>query len=238
MKFFYHILMNKIRLLILEDDVNLGQILHEYLERKGFETTLCRDGEEGLASFKKNQYDLCVFDIMMPKKDGFTVLKEIREFDKQTPVIFLTAKSMKEDTIEGLKLGADDYVNKPFSMEELVLRINAIVKRTYASQETIQETTIYFGIFTLEYDKQLLWSNNKSIKLTTKENELLFLLCKHMNQTVDRSSALKKIWHDDSYFNARSMDVFIARLRKYLKKDENVNIITVHGEGFKLLYFK
>lgn len=229
--------MNKTKLLLLEDDLNLGQILKEYLEIKGFETTLCRDGEAGLISYKKQKYDLCILDVMLPKKDGFSVLKEIRVADKDTPVIFLTAKSMKEDTIEGFKIGADDYITKPFSMEELILRIKAILRRSSDPREKTKETTFTFGKYHFEYDKQLLWSNEKSIKLTSKENELLYLLCQKMNQTLGRREALQKIWHDDSYFNARSMDVFIARLRKYLKEDENVQIITVHGEGFKLLSF-
>jgi len=222
------------RLLIVEDDANLGQILKEYLEAKGFETTLCRDGESGISTFRDQDFELCILDIMMPKKDGFTVAKEIRQIDKRTPIIFLTAKSMKEDAIEGLKIGADDYVTKPFSMEELLLRIMAVLRRTNQSDQKLL-SSYNFGEFTFNYDQQILSVGSEQQKLTSKESELLRLLCQNMNQTLDRSAALKAIWKDDSYFNARSMDVYIAKLRKYLKKDENIKILTIHGEGFKLV---
>lgn len=222
------------RLLIVEDDANLGQILKEYLEAKGFETTLCKDGESGISTFRDQEFELCILDIMMPKKDGFTVAKEIRQIDKQTPIIFLTAKSMKEDAIEGLKIGADDYVTKPFSMEELLLRIMAVLRRTNQSDQKLL-SSFNFGGFTFNYDQQILSLGSEQQKLTSKESELLRLLCQNMNQTLDRSAALKAIWKDDSYFNARSMDVYIAKLRKYLKRDENIKILTIHGEGFKLV---
>lgn len=226
--------MSKSKLLIVEDDENLGQILKEYLEIKGFETCLARDGEEGLSEFNKNTFDLCILDIMMPKKDGFTLAREIRLLNKQIPIIFLTAKSMKEDTIEGLKIGADDYITKPFSMEELLLRIRAVIRRTGGIKPQVK-STYEFGNFKFHYHQQLLQYGDQEQKLTSKESELLRLLCQNINQTLDRSAALKLIWRDDSYFNARSMDVYIAKLRKHLKKDENIQILTIHGEGFKLV---
>ena len=225
------------RILIVEDDDNLGQILHEYLEMKGYSARLARDGEEGLAEFNTHPFDLCILDIMMPKKDGFTLAKEIRLLNKDIPIIFLTAKSMKEDTIQGFKIGADDYVTKPFSMEELLLRINAVLRRT-GGIETIIQNTYEFGLFKFHYHQQILEIGEEELKLTSKESELLRLLCQNMNQTLDRSTALKMIWKDDSYFNARSMDVYIAKLRKHLKKDENIQILTIHGEGFKLVTLK
>ena len=228
--------MSKFKLLIVEDDPNLGQILNEYLSMKGYETTLCRDGEAGLESFKQHAYDLCLFDVMLPKKDGFSMAKEIRKEDTVTPIIFLTAKSMKEDTIEGFKIGADDYVTKPFSMEELLLRLQAILKRTGDKKPQISDQKVFdFGAFHFDYDKQFLQGPAGDSKLTSKESELLRLLCLHINEPLDRSTALKIIWRDDSYFNARSMDVYIAKLRKLLKADENIRIITLHGSGFKLI---
>ena len=228
--------MSKFKLLIVEDDPNLGQILNEYLSMKGYETTLCRDGEEGLESFKKHGYDLCLFDVMLPKKDGFSMAKEIRKDDTVTPIIFLTAKSMKEDTIEGFKIGADDYVTKPFSMEELLLRLQAILKRTGDKKPQMSDQKVFdFGTFHFDFDKQILKGSAGDNKLTSKESELLRLLCLHINEPLDRSTALKLIWRDDSYFNARSMDVYIAKLRKLLKADENIRIITLHGSGFKLI---
>lgn len=226
--------MNKDRLLIVEDDQNLGQILKEYLEIKGFSTLLARDGEEGLQKFSEHSFDLCILDIMMPKKDGFTLAKEIRLLNKQIPIIFLTAKSMKEDTIQGFKIGADDYITKPFSMEELMLRISAVLRRT-GKFKSIVRNTYEFGEFRFHYHQQILQIGNDEQKLTSKESELLKLLCQNMNQTLDRSAALKLIWKDDTYFNARSMDVYIAKLRKHLKKDQNIQILTIHGEGFKLV---
>ncbi len=228
--------MAKYKLLVVEDDPNLGQILNEYLSLKGYETTLCRDGEEGVAAFKRDQYNLCLFDVMLPKKDGFSMAKEIRKDDKETPIIFLTAKSMKADTIEGFKIGADDYITKPFSMEELLLRIQAILRRTADKNPQFSDQKVFdFGSFHFDFDKQLLEGPEGETKLTSKESELLRLLCLHINQPLDRSVALKIIWRDDSYFNARSMDVYIAKLRKLLKQDENIQIITLHGSGFKLI---
>ncbi len=226
----------KPKLLIVEDDPNLGQILREYLEVKGYEPTLCVDGEAGYRSFVENSFDMCILDVMMPKKDGFTLAKEIREKSKNIPIIFLTAKSMKEDTIEGLKIGADDYMTKPFSMEELLLRMKAIFRRT-SGEKHDDTSTLKFEIGQMYFDGHLnqLKTPTQEIKLTSKENALLLLFCQNLNKTVERTEALLKIWHDDSYFNARSMDVYIAKLRKYLKEDERLKILTVHGEGFKLV---
>jgi len=223
------------KLLIAEDDPNLGQILKEYLEVKGYQTILCKDGEEGLEAFQNNNFSLCILDIMMPKKDGFTLAKEIRSVDKKTPIIFLTAKSLKEDTIEGFKIGGDDYITKPFSMEELLLRMKAILKRTGQDGDNSENQIIQVGKFSFDPQQQVLTSSKKTIKLTSKENDLLKLLSLNKNQTLERSIALKMIWKDDSYFNARSMDVYIAKLRKLLKEDPNIQILTIHGQGFKLI---
>jgi DNA-binding response OmpR family regulator len=222
------------RILLVEDDPNLGQILAEYLQLKGFEPILCGDGEEGLAMYKSHTFELCLLDIMMPKKDGFTLAREIRSVDKKIPIIFLTAKTLKEDAIEGFKIGADDYITKPFSMEELLLRINAVLRRLSPARSDM-ENVFKIGNLVFDFNYQTLKSVAGEIKLTTKEANLLRLLCQNKNLTLNRSAALKMIWGDDSYFNARSMDVYIAKLRKYLKNDDHLNILTIHGEGFKLI---
>jgi DNA-binding response OmpR family regulator len=227
--------MSKAKLLVVEDDPNLGDILKEYLEMKGYEPTLCRDGEEGWNKFKKDKYDLCLLDIMMPKKDGFTLAKEIKKVQEDLPILFLTAKNQKDDIIEGLKIGADDYLTKPFSMEELLLRITAILRRTQKSTEVAPLKTYSFGDFVLHYDEQYIEGPSGKHKLTSKENDLIRLLASEVNKLVNRSHALKQIWGDDSYFNARSMDVYLSKIRKILKDDPKVQIITVHGEGFKLI---
>jgi len=229
--------MDRIKLLVVEDDPNLGQILSDYLRLKTYDPTLCMDGEIGLETFKTGQFDLCLLDIMMPKKDGITLAKEIRLLNKEIPIIFLTAKSLKEDTLEGFRAGADDYITKPFSMEELLLRIHAVLRRSLKGEKH-QKAIYRFGKSTFDFDKQILIIEDQKIKLTNKESQLLRLLCQNMNEVLDRSAALKMIWRDDSYFNARSMDVYIAKLRKYLKHDENISIITIHGEGFKLIEIK
>jgi len=224
------------RILLLEDDPNLGFMLQENLELRGYEVTLCPDGEQGSQAFERIHYDLCLVDVMMPKKDGFTFAREIRQHDQQTPLIFLTAKALKEDRIEGLTIGADDYVTKPFSMEELGLRIQAILKRSVNTVEgTTEPATFIIGGYTFHYEQQVLQFKNKKQKLTAKEADLLRLLCLQMNQTLERDVALKSIWGDDSYFTARSMDVFISRLRSYLKHDSRISILNVHGKGFKLV---
>jgi two-component system, OmpR family, response regulator len=224
------------RILLCEDDPNLGTLLREFLNSKGFETDLAVDGMEGSKMYKRNTYDFLVLDVMMPVKDGFTLAEEIRQEDKRTPIIFLTAKSMKEDTLEGFRVGGDDYLTKPFSMEELLVRINAILRRASALPTEGSDVQQYsLGRYQFDYNKQQLVLESKNIKLTTKENELLFLLCKNKNGIMERNFALKAIWGDDNYFNGRSMDVYIAKLRKHLKDDPSVEIINVHGRGFKLL---
>ncbi|MCB0395967.1 MAG: response regulator transcription factor [Flavobacteriales bacterium] len=223
------------KLLLVEDDPNLGNILQEYLNTKGFKASLCRNGKEGYEQFVKEDFDLLILDVMMPVKDGFTMAKEIREIDTQTPIIFLTAKSMKEDTLEGFRLGGDDYITKPFSMEELLLRIQAVLKRTGTVTEDQGQQEFDLGKFHFNYDQQLLSLDGKQIKLTSKESDLLRMLCVNKNQVLERNYALQRIWKDDNYFNSRSMDVYIAKLRKHLKGDPTVEILNVHGRGFKLL---
>ncbi|MDZ4824549.1 MAG: response regulator transcription factor [Flavobacteriales bacterium] len=226
----------KIKVLLCEDDPNLGTLLREFLDAKGFETELATDGLEGLKLFRRNAHDFVILDVMMPVKDGFTVAEEIRQDDKHTPILFLTAKSMKEDTLEGFKVGADDYMTKPFSMEELLVRMNAILRRTSALPETGDDALEYeIGNYHFDYNTQKLTEGKTEIKLTTKENELLYLLCKFKNGVMERGFALKSIWGDDNYFNGRSMDVYVAKLRKHLRLDPTVEIINIHGRGFKLL---
>ncbi|PKP53545.1 MAG: DNA-binding response regulator [Bacteroidetes bacterium HGW-Bacteroidetes-1] len=224
---------NLTKVLLAEDDKNLGTILKAYLEAKGFPTTLCGDGQEALEKFKREEFNFCVLDVMMPVMDGFTLAAEIRKLDKKVPMLFLTAKAMHEDKLKGFELGADDYLSKPFSMEELLLRMKAILRRS--AEDTVRTTTFKIGSYSFDYNRQLLVRNNIENKLTSKESELLRLLCENMNSVLDRSVALNKIWYDDSYFNARSMDVYITKLRKYFKDDPEIELMNVHGVGFKLL---
>ena len=225
---------DKLKILLCEDDENLGMLLREYLVAKGYTAELYADGEEGYKAFLKTKYDICVLDVMMPKKDGFTLAQEIRAACSDMPIIFLTAKALKEDILEGFKLGADDYITKPFSMEELVFRIEAILRRVRGKKN--RDSTVYhLGRFTFDTQKQLLTIGDKQTKLTTKENELLSLLCSHANEILQRDFALKTIWIDDNYFNARSMDVYITKLRKHLKDDDQIEIINIHGKGYKLI---
>jgi DNA-binding response OmpR family regulator len=227
---------NPVKILLAEDDTNLGRLLKEYMEAKGYQVKLSSNGKEAFDAFKKEEFDLCLFDVMMPVKDGFTLAKEIRSIKPEIPIVFLTAKSMKEDTIEGFNSGADDYITKPFSMEELLLRLRAILKRTHAqSIQQSNQTEFTIGKFKFNYQTQALELNEKKQKLTSKEADLLKLLCINKNAVLDRSFALNSIWKDDSYFNSRSMDVYIAKLRKYLSDDNKVEIVNVHGKGFKLL---
>lgn len=229
-------MMEKTKVLLVEDDPNLGSLLKEYLEAKGFATTLATNGKQGYDVFSKDKFGICILDVMMPIKDGITLAKEIRAIDTNIPIVFLTAKSMKEDAIEGFSVGADDYITKPFSMEELLLRIKAILRRT--DNKTIKNSDqeeFKIGKYKFDYKHQILDLKGAQHKLTTKEAELLKLLCLHANDVLDRNFALKSIWNDDNYFNGRSMDVYIAKLRKYLKEDTSVELINVHGKGFKLL---
>jgi DNA-binding response OmpR family regulator len=227
-------------ILLVEDDPNLGQLVQEYLTLKGYTTDRATDGNQGLQQFMAAHYDLCIFDVMMPKKDGFTLAKEVRMAGRDVPIIFLTAKSMQEDTIQGFKAGADDYITKPFSMEELLLRIQAILRRYQRTSEVAEPTVYQIGLLSFDYQHQLLIADGddgqpQPQKLTSKESELLKLLAQNLNQPVSRSFALKMVWGDDSYFNARSMDVYVTKLRKYLRPDPTVQLVNVHGEGFKLV---
>ncbi len=223
-----------LRVLLAEDDRNLGNILKSYLEAKGYPTRLCINGEEAFTAYKKEDFDFCIVDVMMPVKDGFSLVKDIRKIDKTIPVLFLTAKSLQEDKLKGFEVGADDYLTKPFSMEELLARMQAIIRRTDQPAEN-EDSIFQIGDYTYDYNRQLLKIGDTENKLTSKEAELLKLLCDRMNDMLDRAFALNKIWFDDSYFNARSMDVYIAKLRKYLKEDPKVELLNVHGVGFKLV---
>ncbi len=226
--------MNEI--LLAEDDPNLGSLLQEYLEAKGYATTLAANGKLAWDTFNKKQFDLCILDVMMPLKDGFTLAKEIRASGRNLPIIFLTAKSMKEDAIEGFKSGADDFITKPFSMEELLLRIQAIMRRVDGVKAGVEQKKKFeIGRYVFDAEHQLLEHDKQQQKLTTKEADLLRLLCLHQNDILDRNFALNAIWKSDNYFNGRSMDVYIAKLRKYLKDDPSIEILNVHGRGFKLL---
>lgn len=228
----------KARILLVEDDPNLSAVLKDYLEILFYETTLCDDGDEAIAAFKANQYDLCILDIMLPRKDGFAVAREIRKLNKEIPIIFLTAKLMKEDRIKGFQIGCDDYITKPFSTEELSLRIEAILRRTKKKTmfPLVEDSEIYsIGMYTFDYSNMVLKSASGEQFLTRKEADLLKLLCLNKNKLVHRETALKSIWGGSDYFTGRSMDVFITRLRKYLKDDPRVSITNVHGTGFKLV---
>lgn len=222
------------KILLCEDDENLGMLLREYLITKGYDTTLCCDGEEGFSVFQEDVFDICIFDVMMPKKDGFTLAKDIRAINTTVPIIFLTAKVLKEDIIEGFRIGADDYLTKPFSMEELTFRVEAILRRVQGSKAK-EKNVFKLGSYVFDSKKQSLTLDGESKKLTTKENDLLALLCNNMNEVLQRDFALKKIWVDDNYFNARSMDVYITKLRKLLSQDDRVQIINIHGRGYKLV---
>lgn len=227
---------NELKVLLAEDDKNLGAVLKAYLEAKGYQTTLSVNGKEAFDFFNKKKFDFCILDVMMPVKDGFTLAQEIRKLDKHIPILFLTAKSLQEDKIRGFELGGDDYLSKPFSMEELLMRMKAILRRIHEGGDKEAKTnTFKIGKMTFDYNRQLLTSPTSENKLTSKEAELLKLLCDNSNDVLDRSVALNRIWQDDSYFNARSMDVYITKLRKYLKDDPAVELLNVHGIGFKLV---
>jgi DNA-binding response OmpR family regulator len=223
-----------VNILLCEDDENLGMLLREYLEAKGYNAELCVDGEEGFDTFRSGHFDLCILDVMMPKMDGFTLAKRIREMNQEIPFIFLTAKTLIEDVRAGFEIGADDYITKPFRMDVVVLRIEAILRRV-RGKATKNDAIRPIGIFMFDTQKQTLVAGNKVKKLTTKEAELLTLLSNKPNELLPRDFALKSIWIDDNYFNARSMDVYITKLRKHLKDDPNVEILNVHGKGYKLV---
>lgn len=228
------------KILLVEDDPNFGSILRDYLQMNDFEVILAKNGMEGFEKFKKDNYDLCILDVMMPYKDGYTLAKEIREKNKEVPIIFLTAKTMKEDVLKGYKVGADDYLNKPFDSEVLLMKIKAIIQRK-ASENKAEALKFEFEIGKFHLNSKLRFltlGNATPIKLSPKENELLKMLAVYENDLMPRELALTKIWRDDNYFTSRSMDVYIAKLRKYLKDDENVEILNIHGEGFRLVVKK
>ncbi|TFF33535.1 response regulator transcription factor [Mucilaginibacter psychrotolerans] len=227
------------KILLVEDDPNLGLLLQDYLQLKGkFDVVLCKDGEEGLRAFTKQTYDLLILDVMMPKKDGFTLGKEIRKINPNVPIIFATAKAMIEDKTQAFNLGGDDYITKPFRIEELLLRINALLRRADKAEKKVADenpTQFKLGSYSFDYGMQMIARGDAQQKLSTKEAELLRLLCLRKNEVLTREEALLNIWHDDNYFNGRSMDVFLSKIRKYLREDPSVEIINVHGRGYKLL---
>ena len=226
----------KYKILLVEDDPNLGMLLKDYLTLKGFDICWEKDGDAGFQSFNRDDFHLCVLDVMLPKMDGFTLAKQILKVNKNNPIIFLTAKSQIEDLQEGFNIGADDYITKPFNSEELLMRINAILRRAHGHKDpqNIQEKYT-IGKFIFDKQKQLLINGNEETKLTYKESKLLELFSENINQLVERDFALKAIWQDDTYFNARSMDVYISKLRKHLKADNSLEIVNLHGEGYKLI---
>ncbi len=231
-------MIKNLKILLAEDDPNLGMILKSYLEARGYLTDLCDNGLKALNQFKKQHFDFCIIDVMMPVKDGFTLAKEIKMLSKKVPMMFLTAKSMQDDVIEGLKIGVDDYMTKPFSMEELLLRMNAILKRAYEGMDENDNNVYKIGVFTFDYNRQVLIKDKVEQKLTSKEADLLRLLYKNKNNILDRTEALMQVWGNDSYFNARSMDVYMTKLRKHLRPDTSIEIINIHGKGFKLFINK
>ncbi|MFO7722656.1 MAG: response regulator transcription factor [Bacteroidales bacterium] len=229
----------KIKVLLAEDDQNLGTILKSYLEAKGFPTILCVNGKEAWEAFNHQEFNFCIVDVMMPLKDGFSLTQDIRRINREIPILFLTAKSMQQDILKGFSVGADDYLTKPFSMDELLARIQAILRRIELSSTGISRMNDVFeiGRLKLNFPRQILETPEGEVKLTSKEALLLKMLCEKPNAVLERTEALKTIWQDDSYFNARSMDVYITKIRKYLKADPNVNIVNVHGVGFKLVVY-
>lgn len=231
------------KILLVEDDQNFGDVLRSYLEMHDYDVALATDGSAGLETYKKGKFDLCIFDVMMPKKDGFTLAKEIREKDNETPIIFLTAKTMKDDVLKGFKIGADDYITKPFNSEELLYRIQAILKRSNQKPDPSDEIKeFYIGKYHFNYPLRILTfdlgsgnGHEEKTKLSPKEAQLLRMFAVQINDILPRSEALTKIWGEDNYFTARSMDVFVTKLRKYLRLDENIEIVNIHGNGFQLL---
>ncbi len=223
------------KILLCEDDTNLGSVLKNYLELNDYDVVLERDGRLGLAAFQREKFDLCLLDVMMPNMDGFTVAEEIRDVDPDIPLFFLSAKTMKEDIIQGYKLGADDYITKPFDSEVLLLKIKAILKRN--EEQNRESTNLEYDLSTYHFNPKLreLSHSGQTQTLSPKENELLKMLSEHKNDLLPREQALKKIWGSDTYFNGRSMDVYIAKLRKYLRDDSNIEIVNIHGNGFRLV---
>ncbi len=225
------------RILLVEDDPNFGTVLKDYLALNDYKVTLAKDGLEGLIMFKNNDFDLCILDVMMPRKDGFSLAKDIRATNSEVPIIFLTARTMKEDVLKGYQSGGDDYLNKPFDSEVLLYKIKAILQRKETDQ-TIEEDIFEYKIGKFDFNsklRHLSFDGGEIQKLSPKESKLLKLLATHKNDLMPRELALTKIWRDDNYFTSRSMDVYIAKLRKYLKPDPNVEILNIHGEGFRLV---
>lgn len=229
-------IMEKNKILLVEDDTNFGQVLKNYLELHDFVVELARDGILGLAAFRREKYDICLLDVMMPNMDGFTLAEEIRNNDPDVPLFFLSAKSMKDDILNGYKLGADDYITKPFDSDVLLSKIRAVLKRNHEMQEK-QHAVVEFNIGAYQFNSKLrtLKLGEESHTLSPKENELLLMLCEYKNDLLPRELALKRIWGSDTYFNGRSMDVYIAKLRKYLREDSSVEIVNIHGNGFRLV---
>lgn len=228
--------MQNIRILLAEDDKNLGTVLKAYLIAKGFDTVWAENGEIALDEFRKEHFDFCIVDVMMPVKDGYTMAREIRKDDQLLPILFLTARGTEEDKLRGFAAGADDYLTKPFSMDELLARMQAVLRRTDIAQKPEKMQKHYrISNFVFDTNRQTLSLGENRIKLTSKETALLILLCEKENQVLERAEALRRVWGDDSYFNARSMDVYITKLRKYLRTDPNVELLNVHGVGFKLV---
>lgn len=232
--------MTKLQLLLAEDDPNLSMVLKDFLEMQGYKVVLCNDGQQASIAFKTHDFDICILDIMMPKKDGFSLAEDIRKINPNIPIVFLTAREQKEDRIKGFKLGCDDYITKPFSTEELSLRLEAIMRRCQINKENNKQKPepIKIGLYDFDYNNQELKTNSNTYKLTKRETELLKLLYDNKNDLISREKILKQLWSNDSYFTGRSMDVFITRLRKYLKEDKAICIINVHGTGFKLFVEK
>lgn len=227
------------KILLVEDDRNFGDVLKSYLEMNDYDVTLATDGEEGLFQFKRGKFNLCILDVMMPRKDGFTLGKEIKSNNKDMPIIFLTAKALKEDVIDGFKIGADDYITKPFNSEELLYRVQAVLKRSAKPVTMDDRKDFEIGNYNFNYPLRILaYKNDSKVekeKLSPKEAQLLRLFCIHKNQVLPRSLALTEIWEEDNYFTARSMDVFVTKLRKYLSKDDQLEIVNIHGNGFRLI---
>ncbi len=225
------------QILLVEDDVNFGTVLRDYLQMNGYKVVLARNGLEGFEKFKKNEFDVCILDVMMPYKDGFTLAKEIRSKDKSIPVVFLTAKSMKDDVLKGYKIGADDYLTKPFDADILLKKLEVLIQRTQKSvQKSKPKSRIVIGDFIFNPRlRTLTYKKNTPTNLSPKENQLLLMLVETQNDLLSRNKALNEIWNDDNYFNSRSMDVYIAKLRKYLRDDASVEIANIHGEGFRLI---
>jgi DNA-binding response OmpR family regulator len=225
------------RILLVEDDPNFGTVLKDYLSLNDYNVTLAKDGLEGLIMFKNDEYDICILDVMMPRKDGFSLAKDIRAANADIPIIFLTAKTMKEDVLKGYQAGADDYLNKPFDSEVLLYKIKAILQRK-ETEQNVEEDAFEFKIGKFDFNsklRHLSYNGEEPQKLSPKESKLLKMLATHINDLMPRELALTKIWRDDNYFTSRSMDVYIAKLRKYLKQDDNVEILNIHGEGFRLI---